>query len=63
MKWRGLFAGIDIDKAMKEEEKKDKLKFKDSDEYEKISDEDKEKKTVDMIDKHKKMFGLPKGVK
>ncbi len=58
-----MFAGIDIDKAMKEEERKDKLKFKDSDEYEKISDEDKEKKTADMIDKHKKMFGLPKGVK
>ena len=63
MKWKGLFAGIDIEKAMKEAERKDKLKFGKTDKYKKMSDVDKEKRTADMIDTHKKMFGLPKGVK
>lgn len=48
---------------MKKKEGEDKLKFGETDEYKKMSDKDKEERTADMIDTHKKMFGLPKGVK
>jgi hypothetical protein len=56
MKFFAKLQGVDIDKQLKEKEKESKVKFKDPKDYEKMSKEEREKLTQEMMQGHAARF-------
>lgn len=57
-RWEALLKGINLDKELKKQDERDKYMFKDPKEYEELSPEERERKTNEMLGKHRSTLNM-----
>lgn len=61
MKWEAGLRGIDLDKQTKKQKRNEGMEFKDQQDYQDLTPEERQRETKKMMEAHKGLFRFPKG--